>query len=163
MGFTALSRICHLYRADRSSKVGENRRTRGNHLAIRKQNLAFPMWPERGSNHSGEKPNRLRVTCVLKIEQHTSASVKSFEASNNSAVKITMRVRARAKLKRHCFDAVGLLYINVQLIFEQYDYVVNSCVILYSRLPLSRIPRDSPKYFEISVPRHIRFAELRKK
>ena len=27
-GFTALSRIFHLYRADRSSKVGENRRTR---------------------------------------------------------------------------------------------------------------------------------------
>ena len=28
LGFTALSRIIHLYRADRSSKVGENRRTR---------------------------------------------------------------------------------------------------------------------------------------
>ena len=34
---------------------------------------------------------------------------------------------------------------------------------LYSRLSLSRTPRDSMKYFEISVPRHIRFAELRKK
>ena len=33
----------------------------------------------------------------------------------------------------------------------------------YSRLSLSRIQRDSLKYFEISVPRHIRFAELRKK
>ena len=33
----------------------------------------------------------------------------------------------------------------------------------YSRLSLSRIPRDSLKYFEISVPRHIRFAEFRKK
>ena len=31
-----------------------------------------------------------------------------------------------------------------------------------SRLSLSRIPRDSLKYFEISVPRHFRFAELRK-
>ena len=29
MGFTALSRIFHLYRDDRSSKVGENLRTRG--------------------------------------------------------------------------------------------------------------------------------------
>ena len=29
MGFTALSKIFHLYRADRSSKLGENRRTRG--------------------------------------------------------------------------------------------------------------------------------------
>ena len=35
--------------------------------------------------------------------------------------------------------------------------------LLYSRLSLSRTPRDSFKYFEISVPRHIRFAELRKK
>ena len=34
---------------------------------------------------------------------------------------------------------------------------------IYSRLSLSRIPRDSIKYFEMSVPRHIRFAELRKK
>ena len=34
---------------------------------------------------------------------------------------------------------------------------------IYIRLSLSRIPRDSIKYFEISVPRHIRFAELRKK
>ena len=32
-----------------------------------------------------------------------------------------------------------------------------------SRLPLSRSPRDCLKFFEISVPRHIRFAELRKK
>ena len=29
LGFTALLRIFHLYRANRSSKVGENRRTRG--------------------------------------------------------------------------------------------------------------------------------------
>ena len=34
---------------------------------------------------------------------------------------------------------------------------------LYSRLSLSRIPRDSLKYFEISVLRHIRFAELGEK
>ena len=36
---------------------------------------------------------------------------------------------------------------------------------IYSRLPLSRIPRDSrdSKGLEISVPGHIRFAELRKK
>ena len=33
----------------------------------------------------------------------------------------------------------------------------------YSLLSLSRIPRDFIKYFEISVPRHISFAELRKK
>ena len=33
----------------------------------------------------------------------------------------------------------------------------------HSRLSLSRSPRDSLKYFEISVSRHIRFAELMKK
>ena len=43
LDFTTLSRIFHLYRADRLSKVGENRRTLGkNHLTIREQNLAFP-------------------------------------------------------------------------------------------------------------------------
>ena len=35
--------------------------------------------------------------------------------------------------------------------------------LYYSRLSLSRIPRDSLKYFEIAVPRHVRFAEFRKK
>ena len=40
--------------------------------------------------------------------------------------------------------------------------LLNVITIKYSRLSLSRIPRDSLKYFEISVPRHIRFAELRK-
>ena len=34
---------------------------------------------------------------------------------------------------------------------------------IYSRLSLSRRPRDSLKYFEISVPRPIRFAKSRKK
>ena len=33
----------------------------------------------------------------------------------------------------------------------------------YNRRSLSRSPRDSLIYFEISVLRHIRFAELRKK
>ena len=35
-------------------------------------------------------------------------------------------------------------------------------VHLYSRLSLSRIPRDSLKHFEISVPRNIRVAKMRK-
>ena len=34
--------------------------------------------------------------------------------------------------------------------------------IKYSRLSLSRSRRDRPKHFEISVLRHIRFAEMRK-
>ena len=40
---------------------------------------------------------------------------------------------------------------------------LTACRYVYSQLSLSRIPRDSLKYFEISVVRHIRFAELRKK
>ena len=35
-------------------------------------------------------------------------------------------------------------------------------ILRYSRLSLSRSPRDSLEYFEISVSQHIRFAELRK-
>ena len=34
--------------------------------------------------------------------------------------------------------------------------------IKYSQLSLSRIPRDSLKHFEISVPRHIRVERVRK-
>ena len=37
------------------------------------------------------------------------------------------------------------------------------CCFIYSRLSLSRTPRDSLKYFKISVLRDIRFAEFRKK
>ena len=44
-----------------------------------------------------------------------------------------------------------------------FSTVLYTAFLLYSRLSLSRIPRDPLKYFEISVARHIRFAELRKK
>ena len=36
-----------------------------NYQTIRKQNLAFPMWPEGGLNHSGEKPNGLKVSSLI--------------------------------------------------------------------------------------------------
>ena len=60
--FMALSRIFHLYRADRSSKVGENKRTQGK-TTWPSVSRTWPcqMWPERGTNHSGEKANGLRV------------------------------------------------------------------------------------------------------
>ena len=62
LGFTALSRIFHLYRADRSSKVGENRKTRRKTTwpSVSRTWLSH-IWPERGSNHSGEKPNGLKI------------------------------------------------------------------------------------------------------
>ena len=66
LGFMALSRIFHLYRADRSSKVGENRRTRRKTTwpSVSRTWLSH-IWPERGSNHSGEKPNGLRVNSLI--------------------------------------------------------------------------------------------------
>ena len=66
LGFTALSRIFHLYRANRSSKVGENQRNRRKTTwpSISRTWLSH-IWPERGSNHSGEKPNGLRVNSLI--------------------------------------------------------------------------------------------------
>ena len=62
LGFMALSRIFHLYQADRSSKVGENRRTQGKTTwpSVSRTWLSH-MWLEWGSNHSCEKPNGSRV------------------------------------------------------------------------------------------------------
>ena len=47
----------------KGGQIPEN--LRENHLTICKQNLASHMWPERGLNHSGEKPNRLRVNSPI--------------------------------------------------------------------------------------------------
>ena len=47
------------------------------------------------------------------------------------------------------------------IVFEQCP--PNEKANKYSQLSLSRSPRDSVKYFEISIPRHIRFVEVRKK
>ena len=53
LGFTALSRIFHIYWADRSLKVGENRRTLGkkNTWPFVSRTWLSHMWPERNSNH----------------------------------------------------------------------------------------------------------------
>ena len=66
LGFTALSRIFHLYRADCSSKVGENRRTQRKTTwpSVSRTWLSH-IWPEPGSNHSGEKPNGSRVNSLI--------------------------------------------------------------------------------------------------
>ena len=75
LGFTALSRIFHLYRSDRSSKVGENRSTRRKTTwpSVSRTWLSN-IWPELGSNHSGEKSNGLRVNSL--IHQATGARHK---------------------------------------------------------------------------------------
>ena len=80
LGFTALSRIFHLYRADRSSKVGENRSTRRKTTwpSVSRTWLSH-IWPELGSNHSGEKPNGLRVNSL--IHQATGARMVQVDIS----------------------------------------------------------------------------------
>ena len=61
----------------------------------------------------------------------------------------------------YCFIIVFSFVIFFYLV--KLNVSVKLKEIKYSRLSLSRIPRDSLKYFEISIPRHIRFAELKKK
>ena len=45
LGFTALSSIFHIYRADHSQRWAKTRKKK--HLTIRKQNLAFPRVPSK--------------------------------------------------------------------------------------------------------------------
>ena len=64
------------------------------------------------------------------------------------------------------------LWLNVSLLCEimSYDSMCHYSILdmdafstrKYSRLSLSRTPRDSMKHFKISILRHIRFAEMRK-
>ena len=92
LGFAVLSRTFHLYWA----KGGRKPENQGkNHLTIPKQNLIWlsHIWPERGSNHRGEKPNGLRVNSP--IHQATGAyqnilatTVNKFAI--NKFVKLTM-------------------------------------------------------------------------
>ena len=72
LGFMAFSRIFLLYWANHSSKVVENRRTLGKTTwpSLSRTWLSH-MWPKRSSNHSGEKPNGLRVNSP--IHQATGA------------------------------------------------------------------------------------------
>ena len=58
-----------------------------------------------------------------------------------------------------------LIFVNISLTVNKYhqtSLLFELNFYLYSRLLLSRSRRDPLKYFEISVLRHIRFAELRK-
>ena len=67
------------------------------------------------------------------------------------------------------FSGNFLVYLN-RLVFVMVDHFQKGLSMQkktttnkYSQLSLSRTPRDSMKHFEISVVRHIRFTELRKK
>ena len=53
-------------------------------------------------------------------------------------------------------------FVNLSHLWYLFLFMYWSCIMIYSWLSLSRSPRNSLKYFEISDPRHIRFTELRK-
>ena len=68
---------------------------------------------------------------------------------------------------KHCATSSGYDWRPEGLFLRSFwwyflDFSIKIICCGYSRLSLSRIPRGSLKYFEISVPRHISFAELRK-
>ena len=77
LGFYGLSRIFHLYRADRSSKVVESRRTLGKTTwpSVSRTWLSH-IWPKPGANHSCEKHNGLRVNSI--IHKATGALLKCY-------------------------------------------------------------------------------------
>ena len=62
------------------------------------------------------------------------------------------RLNKRYQRKHKNFEKIRFLSLST-LSADEY---------IYSRLSLSRIPRDSLKYFEISVPRHIMVERVRK-
>ena len=100
-GFTALSRIFHLYRADRSSKVGENWSIRGKTTwpSVSRTWLSH-MWPKRDSNHSGEKPNGywdlLSYCPEMKIRTYRRHSVKNWRNCPSAIPKQISTVKAHA-------------------------------------------------------------------
>ena len=63
-------------------------------------------------------------------------------------------------LQTHISSFLEVQYRHVSAAHSGYFSIPN--IKIYCQLSLSRIPRDSLNYFEISVLRHIRFAELRK-
>ena len=68
-----------------------------------------------------------------------------------------------ASYRHHvCIDGV-VPCTRMSLDRQRTSFVPTKRERIYIRLSLPISPRDSLKYFEISVPRHIIFAELRKK
>ena len=92
LGFTALSRIFHLYRADRSSKVGENRSTRRKTTwpSVSRTWLSH-IWPELGSNHSGEKSKGFPGYPYLYFSQRTTKPTISLVRPAKTQINLHIR------------------------------------------------------------------------
>ena len=106
----------------------------------------------------------------------------SFESilrnyENISWSKNLMLIQMMIMMTIWCFTSLSTLfksYLNDERLCamkcrtnvkKTYDanFAISQMEAFYSHLLLSRSSRDSLKYFKIYVPRHIRFAELRKK
>ena len=119
LGFTALSRIFHLYRTDHSSKVGENRRTGGGGgggettwLSISRTWFSH-MWLDRGSNHSGEKPNGLRVNSpIYKATGACPTQIIILSCFGISLCKIATKRPQRA-WTRYCYAVLSAGIFNI--------------------------------------------------
>ena len=73
---------------------------------------------------------------------------------NSAQVDVSHNLKATGLKKNTCkHDMVSRTLISQSTLSYQ---------LIYSQLSLSRSRRDPLKHFEISVVRHIRFAELRK-
>ena len=94
---------------------------------------------------------QLVITAWLELLTHTSIHVMKERLITRQEHRLPLIV-----LNAHV--SIRLDY----LLFSFLKSVLETQFLMYSRLLLFRIPRDSLKYFEISVARHIRFAELRK-
>ena len=97
--------------------------------------------------HSAEIPQSL----LSHRRRHVASS--SFESDRTKAEFKNMHIiySHEARLR-----FVAFFYPSGRLLL---DFGI---IYIYSRLSLSRIPRDSLKHFEISVPRHIRVERVRK-
>ena len=113
------------------------------------------------------------ITHIL-LEQGPGGGIRFLQISEQYVAFMQIR-RTNWKTKKHLLlkhnpsghttlnDVVSTSmrrdHVASTLIRRHFDVM---CLLGYSRLSLSRIPRNSLKYFDISVPQHIRFAELRK-
>ena len=145
LGFTALSRIFHLYRADRSSKVDENRRTRRKTTwpSVSRTWLSH-MWPERGSNHSGEKPKTYMYLNLPKQCSTTASkvsivcySVHTFYTNTVNVLKVWMKIMMT--------NTVNVLKVWMEI-------MMTSKFIIYLHIWRKDKYGEYPKIFEHFIP-----------
>ena len=79
--------------------------------------------------------------------------MRLVEALNEALLMSTRNICFRGEIRKILFECKKGALSGAMSLVE----------FIYSRLSLSRIPRDSLKYFEISVPRHIRFCRIEEK